>query len=140
MKTISILSHHKLISFDVKLLFANVPLDFAIGLILKCIYEENEIQTNIKKKEMKELLLLCTKNVHFNFNYIIYQQCDGVAMGSPLEPVLAGIFKVDLERTLVPKLTEHMNPWKRYVNETISIIKETSITHVLTVLNSFHKI
>ena len=33
-----------------------------------------------------------------------------------------------------------MNPWKRYVNDTISIIKETSIAHVLTVLkNDFHK-
>ena len=70
---------------------------------------------------------------------MIYQQCDGVAVGSPLGPVLAGIFMVRLERTLIPKLTEHMNPWKRYVDDTISIIKETSISRVLTVLNSFHK-
>ena len=60
-------------------------------------------------------------------------------MGSPLAPVLAGIFVVDLERTLIPKLTEHMNAWKRYVDDTTSIIKETSISHVLTVLNSFHQ-
>ena len=54
--------------------------------------------------------------------------------------MLAGIFMVHLECTLIPKLTEYMNPWKRYVNDTISIIKETSITHVLTVLkNDFHK-
>ena len=47
---------------------------------------------------------------------------------------------VHLECTLIPKLTEYMNPWKRYVNDTISIIKETSIAHVLTVLkNDFHK-
>ena len=32
-----------------------------------------------------------------------------------------------------------MNLWKRYVDDTISIIKETSIAHVLTVLNIFHK-
>ena len=35
---------------------------------------DNKIQTNIKKKEMKELLLLCTKNVHFSYNDIIKQQ------------------------------------------------------------------
>ena len=139
MKTISIPSDHKPISFDVKSLFTNVPLDFTIDLILKRIYKDNEIQTNIKKKEMKQLPLLCTKNVHFSYNGIIYQQCDGVAMGSPLGPVLAGIFMVHLERTLIPKLTEPMNPWKRYVEDTISIIKETSISRVLTVLNSFHK-
>ena len=60
-------------------------------------------------------------------------------MGSPLGPVLAGVFMVHLERTLVPKLTEHINPWKRYVDDIISIIKKTSIAHVLTVLNNFHK-
>ena len=32
-----------------------------------------------------------------------------------------------------------MNHWKRYVDNTISIIKELSIAHVLTVLNNFHK-
>ena len=44
------------------------------------------------------------------------------------------------ENYLVPYLTEHMNPWKRYVDDTISIIKETSIAQVLTVLNNFQKI
>ena len=40
-------------------------------------------------------------------------------MYSPLGPVLAGIFMVHLEHTLIPKLTEHMHPWKRYVGDTI---------------------
>ena len=50
-KTISVPSDHKLISFKVKSLFTNVPLDFTIDLILKRIYEDNEIQTNIKKRK-----------------------------------------------------------------------------------------
>ena len=32
-----------------------------------------------------------------------------------------------------------MNPWKRYVDDTISIIKLTSTAHVLKVLNNFRK-
>ena len=71
MKTISIPSDHKLISFDVKLLFTYVALDFIIDLILKRIHEDNRIQTNIKKKEIKQILLLCAKNVHFSYNGII---------------------------------------------------------------------
>ena len=67
------------------------------------------------------------------------QQCDGVAMGSPLGPVIAGIFMVELERTLLPRLTEYMTPGKRYVNDTIATIKLTSIDHVLMILNTFHK-
>ena len=139
MKTISIPSDHKLISFDVKSLFTNVPLDFTIDLILKRIYEDNEIQTNIKKKDMKQVLRLCTKNVRFSYDGTIYQQCDGIAIGSPLGPALARIFMVHIERTLIPTLTEHMKPWKRYVDDTVSIIKETSIANVLTVLKNFHK-
>ena len=124
---------------DVKSLFTYVPLDFTIDVILRRIYNENEVHTNIKRSEMKELLLLCTKNVHFTFNNDIYQQCDGVAMGSPLGPVIAGIFMVELERTLLPRLTEYMTPWKRYVDDTTATIKLTSIDHVLMILNTFPK-
>ena len=52
---------------------------------------------NIKKKEMKELLLLCTKNEHFSYNDTIHQQCARVAMISPLELLLVGIFMVHLK-------------------------------------------
>ena len=63
---------------------------------------------------------------------------DGVAMGSPLGPVIAGIIMVELERTLLLRLTEYKTPWKRYVNGTIAAIKLTSIDHLLMILNTFH--
>ena len=44
---------------------------------------------------MKEMLILCTKNVHFTFNEEVYKQKDGVAMGSPLGLVFADIFMVN---------------------------------------------
>ena len=53
---------------------------------------------------MRDLILLCTKNVHFIFKNDIYKQTDGVAMGSPLGPVLAGIIMVELENYMVPKI------------------------------------
>ena len=57
---------------------------------------------------MKELIKLCKKDVHFNFNGSTYVQKDGVAMGSPLAPVLASIIMVKLERTVFPKLSQHL--------------------------------
>ena len=63
---------------------------------------------------------------------------NGVTMGSPLCPVLAGIFMFELERTILPTLRDHMSPWKRYVDDTISYIKEESIEHVLSKLNGYH--
>ena len=43
-------NNFKLISFDVTSLFTNVPLDFTIDVILKRIYDENEVNTNIPKQ------------------------------------------------------------------------------------------
>ena len=62
---------------------------------------------------MKDLLLLCTKNVHFIYSGDIYTQLDGVAMGSPMGPVLAGILMIELEGVILPTLREHMRPWKK---------------------------
>ena len=57
-----------MVSFDVASLFTNVPSEEAIEIILKRIYINKEITTNIPKQEMKELLIFCTKNVQFTFN------------------------------------------------------------------------
>ena len=52
---------------DVVYLFTNVSLEITIEIIVKRIYDNNEISTSITKKETKELILLCTKSVHFTF-------------------------------------------------------------------------
>ena len=46
---------------------------------------------------------------------------------------------VDLKKNVIPKLSTHMAKWKRYVDDTITYIKPSSIDYVLSVLNSFHK-
>ena len=114
-------SAYKMKYFDVSSLFTMVPLDYIIDLTLKQIYGDKEIETKISRKNMKNLLLLCTKNVYFTFENNIYQQKDGVAMGSLLGLVLAGIFIVHLERTAMPKLEKFMKPWKRYVDDIITL-------------------
>ena len=58
---------HLPVSFGVKSLFTNVPLDETSETILNRIYEKNKISTDITKSEMKELLNLRTKSVHFTF-------------------------------------------------------------------------
>ena len=80
---------------------------------------------------MRELLYLCTKNAHFTLNNKTYLQVDGVAMGSPLGPVLANMFMVELEQNMVPTLSNDISLWKRYADDTICFIKLTSINKVL---------
>ena len=86
---------------------------------------------------MKDLITLRTENVPFTFNDI-HQHRDAVAMGSPLGPVLAGIVMVELENSIVPKLYSLLCLWKRYVNDTLTTVKEESVYYVLQQLDSFH--
>ena len=110
---------YQIVSFDVKFLFTNFPLDPTIRLVLKRIDEKHEVSTNTTKQEMKELLILCTKNVYCTFNEEVYKQTDGVAMELLISPVLAGIIMVELENNIVPVLQENLSFWKRYVDDTI---------------------
>ena len=126
-------------SFDVSNLFTNVPLDDTIKLILDKIYKKKLIKTKLKKDEMKMLLELCTKEMHFTFDGKIYQQVDGVCMGSPLGPVLANVFMVHLEETIVPELQEIMPMWRRYVDDTFTFVKKNRISDVVQKINSFHQ-
>ena len=126
-----------MVSFDVKSLFANVPLDRTIDIVLRRIYDKHELQTSIARSEMKKLLILCAKNVHFTFDNVIKVQNDGMAMGSPLRPVLSDIFMIELETSLSPELIDYIQFWKRYVDDTICFIKAGSVNYILSVLNSF---
>ena len=90
---------------------------------------------DIPKKEMRELLYLCTKNVHFTLNNKTHLQVDGVAMGSPLGPVSANIFMAELERNIIPTLSNDILFWKRYVDDTICFIKLTPIKNVIETFN-----
>ena len=62
-------------------------MDIAINLI----FNHNR-NLNITRKELKKLFLFATSQTHFIFSSKFYNQIDGVAMGSPLAPVLANIF------------------------------------------------
>ena len=50
-----------MVSFKGESLFTNVPLEETIEIILKRIYVNKEITTDIPKQETKELLILCEK-------------------------------------------------------------------------------
>ena len=76
--------NHKFISFDVESLFTNVPISKTINIILKRIYDDKLISTNLRKRTLKKRILnTCTKTA-FTFNNKLYEQRDGVSMGSSL--------------------------------------------------------
>ena len=113
---------YKMISFDFKNLFTNVPLKETVNIILTKVYDEKKIDKKIPKSILKEPLYFCMKHVHFKFNNEIYIQCDGVVVGSPLGLLLANIFMISLEDNTLPKLELYLRNWKRCVDDTFAYI------------------
>ena len=78
------------------------------------------------------------KCTYVTFNKDIYKQADGVAMDTPLDPVLASIIMVELEKTIVQGLSNHLYFWRRYVDNTFKFVKEELITFAMKQLNYYH--
>ena len=53
----------------------------------------------------------------------------GVEMVSPPSPLLADIFMIKLERSLVPSL-RNIKFWRRYVDDTVCFAKIVSIHNI----------
>ena len=82
---------YRFASFDDVSLFTNVPLQKSIYTIFKKVYVKKVINTTIKKNTIRKLLKDTCKKTAFVFDNEIYEQIDGVSVGSPLAPVVANI-------------------------------------------------
>ena len=80
------------------------------------------------------LVRFCLNNTSFLYGGQPYQQLDGVAMGSPLSPIIADIFMVDLEEKAIAGAGEDIAPsvWKRYVDDVLSVVKRDKDSYFLT--------
>lgn len=82
---------YQLVSFDVKSLFTNVPVNKTINIILDRFYNQKLINTNLQKRTIKKLLLDFYTKAAFSFGNVLCTQCDSVLMGLYLGPVLVNI-------------------------------------------------
>ena len=132
---------HCFVSFDVVSLFTNVLLKRTIDIILKPVFEDKLINTMLTKRTLKKLLLYCATKTAFSFDNIFYEQIDSVSMGSCLAPVLVNIILTEFEKVIVNDLinTGIIAFYRRYVDDTLVLIKPKDITFVLNKFNSFDK-
>ena len=128
-------SNKVMLSFDVESFFTNVPLLETIEFICQYL-TETQADIGVPISCLKELILRCTFNMQFLFNGKYYRQRDGVAMGSPLGPVLADIFLAKLERqSLCPTITQ-LELYLRYMDDTFVLCDSDVNYHKL--LNEFN--
>ncbi|CAF4389133.1 unnamed protein product [Rotaria sp. Silwood2] len=116
-------SKYKMVSFDITSLYTNIPVNETIDIILKHLYNDERPPPTIKKNDMKKLLEFVTEKSHFIFNGKIYDQVDGVSMGSPLAPLLAEIFLQEFEKKHLPLFDlMGIGYWKRYVDDNFVLL------------------
>lgn len=130
---------YRYVSFDVTSLFTNVPLEKTINIVLDRIYDQNLVQTKLKKRTLKKLLLEACKKTAFTFNNVLYEQSDGVSMGSSLGPTLANVIMTELEKALVNRMisSDIAMFYIRYVDDTLVLAKPENFDAILNTLNSF---
>ena len=131
-----------LVSYDVTSLFTNVPLDETIQILADKAFNDDWFnkthELNLSRDQLIELLNAATKNQLFQFNGNLYEQTDGVAMGSPLGPLLANVFMCSIEGKLDQdgKLPSY---YRRYVDDTFTIMPDiASAGFFLHTLNHRH--
>ena len=133
------LSQKFLVSYDVTSLFTNIPLQETNDIAINLIFNHNP-NLNITKKKLKKLFLFATSQTHFIFHSKFYNQIDGVAMGSPLAPVLANIFLGFFESKWLNEY--NLNKPKfylRYVDDILAAFdKEEDSLNFLNFLNKRH--
>ena len=99
-----------------------------------------EHDLTITKADLIELLEVATaKNQLFQFEGNLYaEQVDGVAMGSPLGPLMANTFMCNIEEQLI---NQNKMPvfYNRYVDDTLSKMPDvSSASEFLSTLNGIH--
>ena len=93
---------------------------------------------NLTRTDLVDLLQVVTKGQLFQFDGALYEQTDGVAMGSPLGPLLANAFMCSIEESLEShgKFPEF---YRRYVDDTLVRMPDlTAATVFLDTLNHAH--
>ena len=128
-----------LVSFDVESLFTNLPLKRTIDFNLDRVYNKKMIFTQLKKRTLKKLIKdTCTKEI-FSANKKLYQQIDGISMGSSRGSLLANIIMTELERTIIKKFINDkiLLFYGHYVDDTLVLFKKEHLQLVNNTLNSF---
>ena len=128
-------------SYDVSALFTSIPIEQAINITEKQLKEDKDLhsRTNMKIHHIISLLRFCLNKSYFSFQDRFYQQTEGAAMGSLISPIVANLFMEDLEVQAIRTSPTPPSLWKRYVDDTFTIIKKEDRSSFLQHLNSIHQ-
>ena len=96
-------------SFDVVSLYTKIPINEVVEVIKK-----------VSDPKTAHLVEICLSSTYFCFQGEIYEQIEGVAMGSPLLPIVANLFMEDFEEKVINSSPQKQRWWLIFVDDVFS--------------------
>ena len=127
-----------LVSFDVISLFTNIPTDLAVDAAFRRLSMDDTLneRTDFSVQSITSLLCLCLDATFFSFRGQFYQQTFGTAMGSPVSVTVANLVMEEIEQQAISTFNPPPRFWKRYVDDTCTVIPTESVSTFHHHLNS----
>lgn len=128
-------------SFDVENLYTNIPVPETITITINELFKDTDRAGNIKRKYFDKLLTYAAIESYFLFDGKLYQQINGISMGSPISPALANAFLCYHETRWLEECPTEFKPllYRRYVDDTFLVFRSPDhAPRFLDYLNSKH--
>lgn len=124
----STINHHEIqdieimISFDVQSLFTGVAIESAAQAALRKPANDFGLayHTTLTPEQIAEILNFVPRSTCFQYNEPIYEQLDGIAMGSPVSAVRASLYMREFEGQAIPTAPHKPEIWKWYIDDTFT--------------------
>ncbi|XP_068699268.1 uncharacterized protein [Montipora foliosa] len=133
-----ILDNEIMVSFDVESLFTNIPIDAAVQTALKKLEDDPSLadRTTLTPFQIADLLNFVLRSTYFQYNGSIYEQLEGAAMGGPVSAVIANLYMESFEQQAITTSAYKPRIWKRYVDDTFTILDRGNVDSFLQHLNN----
>jgi hypothetical protein len=104
-------------------LFPSIPRKEAVKVLQERLERDSKLiyRTMLTVEKIIELVELCVKSTYFQLGEDFCTQDEGLAMGSPLSPILADLFMEELEQKGLPTYNNGSRVWWRYVDDAFLI-------------------
>ena len=111
---------NQMVNLDVVSLFTKVPTDEALAIVRDKLAADPLLEERIciPIDNLMEMLTFGVETTYYGMRSVIYQQEEGLDMGSPLSPVLANIYMEYFEEMALGSISLEPSMWLRYVDDT----------------------
>ena len=124
---------NQMVSLDEASLFTKVPTDETLAVVRDKLATDLllEERTCIPIDNLIEMFTFCVETTYFGMGSNIYRQEEGLAMGSPLSPVLANIYMEYFEEMALGSTSLKPSMWLRYVDDTFILWPHQEYVQIL---------